>query len=189
MPSTHTTVGPCKACEDFAKWMDEASEDIDGWGAYAGEYFQEKWDYQGDIEKYRQRAASIRSSCRHRDEGVRVPREPTEEMVDAPRQIILYSETPGRTLKGLREHLLSAGIPLGVLPDWALTEDGHLTKAAIAALVWHIMLAAAPKTSDEGAGRAELVKELLAPFERYDSIQLDKCRALMERAARALEGK
>lgn len=26
-----------------------AREDMEGWGSYAGEYFQEKWDLAGDL--------------------------------------------------------------------------------------------------------------------------------------------
>lgn len=80
----------------------------------------------------------------HHFPGVSVPREPTEEMIDAPRQIILYTETPGRTLEGLRAHLRRSGVNyLRFFPKWAMQENGHLTKAAIAALVWSAMLAAA----------------------------------------------
>jgi hypothetical protein len=31
----------------------EASEDIAGWGAYAEDYFQEKWGLKKTVEKYR----------------------------------------------------------------------------------------------------------------------------------------
>ncbi len=31
--------------------LSQAAEDMEGWGSYAGEYFQEKWDLNGDIEK------------------------------------------------------------------------------------------------------------------------------------------
>lgn len=72
-----------------------------------------------------------------------VPREPTEAMVDAPRQIILYSGTRGRSLEGLREHLDLAGVEFhSWFPEWAITECGHLTKGAIAILVYRAMLAA-----------------------------------------------
>jgi hypothetical protein len=33
-----------------------AADDIESWGAYAGEYFQEKWDLSGDIKLYRELA-------------------------------------------------------------------------------------------------------------------------------------
>jgi len=76
--------------------------------------------------------------------GVVVPEEPTEEMLDAPRQIILYSETPGRSMQGLREHLDLAGVEYGkFFPEWGMQATGHLTKGGIAALVWAAMLAAA----------------------------------------------
>lgn len=76
-------------------------------------------------------------------ETVPVPREPTEAMIDAPRQIILYAETPGRTLEGLRAHLERSGVDyLAWFPVWATRECGHLTKAAIATLVYRAMLAA-----------------------------------------------
>lgn len=31
----------------------EAAEDVQDWGAYASDYFQEKWDLDGDVAKYR----------------------------------------------------------------------------------------------------------------------------------------
>jgi hypothetical protein len=31
----------------------EAADDVQSWGAYAGEYFQEKWDLAGDIARIR----------------------------------------------------------------------------------------------------------------------------------------
>lgn len=31
----------------------EAADDIESWGAYASDYFQEKWDLAGDVTKYR----------------------------------------------------------------------------------------------------------------------------------------
>lgn len=77
-------------------------------------------------------------------ETVRVPREPTDAMIDAPRQIILYAETQGRTLEGLRTHLEMSGVDyLSWAPVWATRECGHLTKGAIAILVYKAMIAAA----------------------------------------------
>ena len=34
----------------------EAAEDIESWGVYASDYFAEKWDLAGDIEKYKKAA-------------------------------------------------------------------------------------------------------------------------------------
>ena len=38
-----------EALENAANALDSAAEDIANWGAYATEYFQEKWDLQTDI--------------------------------------------------------------------------------------------------------------------------------------------
>lgn len=75
-----------------------------------------------------------------------VPVEPTEKMWIAARQIILYAETPGRNFEGLRAHLVECGIDyLAWFPVWATQELGHLNKHCIAVLIYHAMLAAAPK--------------------------------------------
>ena len=90
-----------------------------------------------------------RLHSQEREGMVLVPREPTETMIDAPRQIILYAETPGRTLEGLRAHLVRAGVDyLRWFPVWATLECGHLTKAAIAVLVYCAMLSANDERKD-----------------------------------------
>ena len=33
--------------------LSEAADDIEGWGSYAGEYFQQKHDMAGDVARYR----------------------------------------------------------------------------------------------------------------------------------------
>ena len=66
----------------------------------------------------------------------------TDEMVEAPRWIIVYAETPGRTLQGLRKHLERCGIEYRhCWPDWAY-ENGHLNKSMIAELIHRMMEAA-----------------------------------------------
>jgi hypothetical protein len=37
----------------FKELLAEAVDDIEHWGSYAGEYFQEKWNLAGDLAKYR----------------------------------------------------------------------------------------------------------------------------------------
>jgi hypothetical protein len=36
---------------ELAKGLHEAYEMVDSWGAYAGDYFQEKWDLEGDLRQ------------------------------------------------------------------------------------------------------------------------------------------
>lgn len=67
----------------------------------------------------------------------------TEEMIDAPRYLLLYAETPGRTIEGAREHMRLSGCSIECWPEWAKKDAGHLTKAGLAILIWHMMLAAA----------------------------------------------
>lgn len=78
-----------------------------------------------------------------------VATEPTEnEMCDAARYFIAYCETPGRTFEGARKHLACAGVDFeSTWPVWALGRTGHLTKSAVAALIWHMMQAAAPSAA------------------------------------------
>jgi hypothetical protein len=42
----------------------EAADAIESWGAYAGEYFQQKWDLQGDVTAARNAAGAV-----NRDNG------------------------------------------------------------------------------------------------------------------------
>ena len=71
-----------------------------------------------------------------------VPAEPTEAMVDAPRHFILYCYTPGRSLEGARDHMKSCGVSIDTWPKWAKEDTGHITKAAVAIIIWHMMVGA-----------------------------------------------
>ena len=47
----------CAALESTHKeLMGEAAHDVSEWGAYASEYFQEKWDLKGTVKKWLGRA-------------------------------------------------------------------------------------------------------------------------------------
>ncbi len=60
------------AAEDAEKWLialtkaaadlDEAREDVEGWAAYAGEYFREKHDLAGDLARIKQCAEDARKA-------------------------------------------------------------------------------------------------------------------------------
>jgi len=66
----------------------------------------------------------------------------TDAIVDAPRQLLAYAETPGRSIQGARKHLERCGIEYKhCWPDWAY-ESGHLTKSGLAELVHRFMEAA-----------------------------------------------
>ena len=53
-----------KACaeqrQEYADLMDEAAEDVAEWGSYADEYVQNKWNLEGTIQSWQDRAAAIR---------------------------------------------------------------------------------------------------------------------------------
>lgn len=42
---------------EMADLMEEAVKDVAEWGAYASEYFQEKWNLEGTLHKWQDRAA------------------------------------------------------------------------------------------------------------------------------------
>jgi hypothetical protein len=46
--------------KEYADLMDEAAVNVSDWGAYASEYFQDKWDLAGYVKKWQDRAAAIR---------------------------------------------------------------------------------------------------------------------------------
>ena len=50
-----------KERQQYADWLDEAAADIEDWGMYASEYLQEKWDLPGQVQDYKNRAATIRA--------------------------------------------------------------------------------------------------------------------------------
>lgn len=71
----------------------------------------------------------------------------TDAIVDAPRMLIVYADTPGRSLQGLRAHLEAAGCEYKhCWPDWAYA-NGHLNKSMIAELVHRMMEAARSSTT------------------------------------------
>ena len=43
--------------EELRKQASEAYTDVEAWGAYASAYFAQKWDLEGDLKKWRERAA------------------------------------------------------------------------------------------------------------------------------------
>ena len=50
-----------KERQQYAEWLDEAAADIEGWGMYASEYLQKKWDLSDQVQDYKNRAAAIRA--------------------------------------------------------------------------------------------------------------------------------
>lgn len=49
-----------KALEASASALDEAMEDVSHWGSYAGEYFQNKHDLEGDLDRITKQASTAR---------------------------------------------------------------------------------------------------------------------------------
>lgn len=49
-----------KALEASASALDEAMEDVSHWGSYAGEYFQDKHDLDGDLDRIARQASAAR---------------------------------------------------------------------------------------------------------------------------------
>jgi hypothetical protein len=47
--------------QQYADWLDEAATDIEDWGMYASEYLQDKYDLQGQVQDYKNRALSVRA--------------------------------------------------------------------------------------------------------------------------------
>lgn len=45
----------------IVRLAEDAAADIQDWGAYASAYFQEKWDLQGDVDRYKRAAAKYRA--------------------------------------------------------------------------------------------------------------------------------
>ena len=52
--------GYLDALLDAIKLLYEAADDIENWGAYASEYFQEKWNLVDDVAKYKKAAKDLK---------------------------------------------------------------------------------------------------------------------------------
>jgi hypothetical protein len=74
-------------------------------------------------------------------------KEPTDEMVDAPRSFILYCETQGRTWEGARRHMKRSGDSIDSWPAWAQQATGHITKGGMAQVIFAMMVAAMPEAA------------------------------------------
>ena len=66
----------------------------------------------------------------------------TDAMIDAPRRFLLGLELGLKTYATMRKHLDNCGDDYSCWPDWAKTNEGHITKAAKAILIYTMMEAA-----------------------------------------------
>ena len=66
-------------------------------------------------------------------------RNPTEEVIDAPRSFLLGLDAGCMTSAKMREHLRLSGVDFSMLPDWFQTGDAHLTKAGRAICILAFM--------------------------------------------------
>lgn len=84
---------------------------------------------------YADRATELCETMKHSDL--------TEKMIDAPRCFLLGLELGANTLQQMRAHLNLIGDDYSCWPEWAKTENGHITKAGKAILIWMMMESAA----------------------------------------------
>lgn len=47
--------------DELVSELINAGENIASWGAYAGEYFQKKWDLNGDIQRIKEAIAKVQT--------------------------------------------------------------------------------------------------------------------------------
>lgn len=59
-----------EALKDSHKWLTEAAQDIASWGCYAGSYFEEKHDLQGNIKNIEAAANRAESALKQAGEGL-----------------------------------------------------------------------------------------------------------------------
>lgn len=67
----------------------------------------------------------------------------TEEMIDGPRYFFTGLDMGIQTLEHMREHMDMLGADISCWPKWAKEENGHITKAGKAIIVWYMMMAKA----------------------------------------------
>jgi hypothetical protein len=118
-------------------------------------------------------SAMIIEHRRRFDSSETMPLKYTDTIVDAPRQILAYAETPGRTLEGLRIYLRQCGVKFeDCWPDWAY-ENGHLTKGGLAELVHRMMEAARYRDQLNDANRrvAELQEQIKLMRQHEDEMR------------------
>ena len=58
---TAVTAEQIEAVHPVAVWLDEAAQDIEGWGAYVSVYLQRKHDLAACVQRYRDRTALVRA--------------------------------------------------------------------------------------------------------------------------------
>lgn len=68
-------------------------------------------------------------------------RNPTDEVIDAPRSFLLGLDAGCMTSAKMREHLRLSGVDFSMLPEWFQTGDAHLTKAGRAICILAFMTA------------------------------------------------
>jgi len=73
----------------------------------------------------------------------------TEKMIDAPRIFLLGLELEAKNLKDMRRHMKNCGASIECWPDWAKIEDGHITKAGKAIIIFTMMMSASEEQAAE----------------------------------------
>lgn len=74
---------------------------------------------------------------------VLVPREPTEDEIDAPRGFLqMIRNRTGCIFAQAREHCVLRSDNMALWPDWARNEQGYVSEAGAALFIYQLMLAA-----------------------------------------------
>jgi hypothetical protein len=103
------------------------------------------------IETVNARNASLKILIMDHTKRLEMSKEPTEAMLEVVRSFIASTEMHPRTIEGARKHVINCGDSIEHWPEWAKTFKGHLTKAAIAEIIWCVMYAEANREESKHA--------------------------------------
>jgi len=100
---------------------------------------QEELDAEKECKNATARAYERAESTVKRMVGLM--KEPSEGILDAPREFLKGITLGWKSTGAMREHLTLSGIDFSMLPDWFKTGDQHITKSGQAACIFAFMSA------------------------------------------------
>ena len=113
---------------ELAAERERAEKDKEHWSKVAADAINAA---EAERDQLRAELAALKEALRN----------PTDEVIDAPRSFLLGLDAGCMTSAKMREHLRLSGVDFSMLPEWFQTGDAHLTKAGRAICILAFMRA------------------------------------------------